>query len=97
VTPLQEQRTRRALSIARGAKLAAFEAVEDAIGAKEAVAAFANYLFIDVAKLSTRENAIVLKSPKSLCGRWPFSDTELRWPRRKESFVVHGRRTTIAR
>jgi hypothetical protein len=39
MTPLQEQRTRRALGVARGAKLAAFEAVEDAIGGKEAEAA----------------------------------------------------------
>ena len=39
MTPLQEQRTRRALGVARGAKLAAFEAVEDAIRGKEAVAA----------------------------------------------------------
>lgn len=39
MTPFQEQRSRRALGIARGAKLAAFEAVEDAIGGKETVAA----------------------------------------------------------
>jgi hypothetical protein len=31
MTPLQEQRARRALCVVRGAKLAAFEAVEDAI------------------------------------------------------------------
>jgi hypothetical protein len=39
MTTPQKQRSRRALGIARGAKLAAFEAVEDAIGGKEAVAA----------------------------------------------------------
>jgi hypothetical protein len=39
MTPLQEQRSRRALGIARGTKLAAFEAIEDAIRGKEMVAA----------------------------------------------------------
>jgi hypothetical protein len=39
MTPLQKQRSRCALGIARGAKRAAFEAVEDAIRRKETVAA----------------------------------------------------------
>ena len=39
MTPLQEQCPRRALGVTHGTKLAAFEAIEDAIGGKETATA----------------------------------------------------------